>query len=329
VSDSGSGSGSGGSGSGSGLPTSLAAAVALLVAALAAIGLTGDALLRAVRNEPGSLSVWFIVALAGAGLFAFAQLWPSRSPGDVSTASTTDTETTTSTTKTDTGTGTLEKSHTTTTKTETSGAQQESRRRPWLGRQWIGLAGLVILLAGVAAAVIVGATSISDRELPLVTLQSGSVAAAPTGADGAFAGGSIEVTVTVRAVGMTTHNDVLVQVLGLKEFTQVDEDAVTLCENNHTWNTAKNYVPLDDPTKAAVLLWNRIGPKSDGSVEATWKLQIPAGKYAALCAWSVFGGDLPSINPVSGSPSPVSGSSPGFLQKTSAAYLRLNLPTGW
>ena len=73
MSDSGNGSGSGGSGLGSGLPTSLAAAVALLVAALAAIGLTGDALLRAVRNDPVPLSIWLIVALAGGGIFAFAQ----------------------------------------------------------------------------------------------------------------------------------------------------------------------------------------------------------------------------------------------------------------
>ena len=323
MSDSGNGSGSGGSGLGSGLPTSLAAAVALLVAALAAIGLTGDALLRAVRNDPVPLSIWLIVALAGGGIFAFAQLLPSRSSGAVSTASTTDTETISTTTKTD--TGSLEKTPTTTTKTE-------PRRRWWLVRLGIAVAGLVALLVGVIAAVIVGATSIADRELPLVTLQSGPVTAAPTGARDAFAGGSIEVTVTVRAVGMTTHNDVLVQVLGLKELTQVDNGVVTLCENNHTWNTVGNYVPLDS-TKAAALLWNRIGPKSDGSVDATWKLQIPAGKYAGLCAWSVFGGDLPSINPVSGSPSPspspVSASPSGFPQKTSAAYLRLNPPTGW
>jgi hypothetical protein len=170
----------------------------------------------------------------------------------------------------------------------------------------------VILLLGVAGAVIVGATSISDRERPLVTLQSGPVVAAPAGAGGAFAGGSIEVTVTVQAVGMTTSNDVAVQVLGLRQFAQADQDIVALCEQNHTWNTVGSYTQLDG-TKAAVLLWNRIGPKSDGSVEATWKLQIPAGKYTALCAWSAFGGELRAKQ----------------AMKTSAAYLRLNPPTGW
>jgi hypothetical protein len=297
-----------GSGSGSGLPSSLAAAVALLVAGLAAIGLTGDALLRAVRNQPGWLSASLIVALLGGGIFAFAQLWPPRSAasGTASTASNTETDTTTSTTKANTDAGTIEKNHTTTSKTETSEAEPKSR---W--RQWMALAGLMILLLGVAWAVILGATSISDRERPLLTLQSGPVLAAAKGARGAFAGGSIEVTVTVRAVGMTTSNDVAVQVLGLRQFTQVDHGVVDLCERNYAWNQHQHYVL--DGTKAVMLLWNRIGPKSDGSVEATWKLQIPAGKYAGLCAWSAFGGELRRSLQV----------------KTSAAYLRLSSPDGW
>jgi hypothetical protein len=301
VSDSGTGSGTG---SGSGLPSSLAAAIALLVAALAAIGLTGDALVRAVRNEPQWLAASLGVALLGGGIYAFAQLLASRSaaPG-TTTPSTTATDTTTSTTKTDTDTGTIEKSHTTTSKTETSPVRPKPR-----GYQWIGVAGLMILLFGVVWAIVLGTTTIRDRERPLVSLQSGPVVAAPSAAPDAFAEGSIEITVTVRAVGMTTSNDVAVQVLGLYQLTEVDEGVVDMCEQNHTWNSYQQYVPLDG-TKAVMLLWNRIGPKSDGSVEASWKMQIPAGKYAGLCAWSAFGGELREK----------------FQKKTSAAYLQLSL----
>jgi hypothetical protein len=109
---------------------------------------------------------------------------------------------------------------------------------------------------------------------------------------------------------MTTSNDVAVQVLGLRQFTQVDKSVVDLCERNYAWN--KNQHNVLDGKKAVMLLWNRVGPKSDGSVEATWKLQIPAGKYVGLCAWSAFGGELRQSLQV----------------KTSAAYLRLTSPAG-
>src|SRR4051794_28782682 len=66
-----------GNGQNSGFPSSLAAAIALLVAALAAIGLTGAALLRAVRNDPHEISTALTWALIGGGIIAGAQFLPS------------------------------------------------------------------------------------------------------------------------------------------------------------------------------------------------------------------------------------------------------------
>ncbi len=52
------------------LPPALAAAIALVVAGLAAVGVTGDALTRAVRNQPGQLAAAVIIALAATVLVA-------------------------------------------------------------------------------------------------------------------------------------------------------------------------------------------------------------------------------------------------------------------
>jgi hypothetical protein len=237
----------------SGFPTVLTAALAFVVAGLAAIGLTGDALLRAVRNSPRWIAVWFTLALIGAGIFVLGQLWPRKTTANENAAKTT------------------------------------RFTVAWV----LGIIGLALFVGATSAAIWFGAYAVHDRELPLVTLQAAPVAAAPSAASGRWTEGTIEVTITARAVGMTTKNDLLVQVVGLfsdpgprapsRSGTAVATASPTpglampsavvvqICESNHTWpQSAKNL----DPAKAKLLMWDRIGPKADGTIDATWKIQV-------------------------------------------------------
>jgi hypothetical protein len=142
-----------------------------------------------------------------------------------------------------------------------------------------------------------------------VTLQVGP----PTAEAGNSAVRNVEITVSVRAVGMTTSNDVAVQVLGLSTLhAWVDGTAVQACETNHTFNDKKTFTPLDDNAAVTLISWNRVGPDADGVVNVSWKLQVPDGRYAGLCAWAAFKYDLEhAVQAVN----------------TSAAYLRLNTRT--
>jgi hypothetical protein len=79
---------------------------------------------------------------------------------------------------------------------------------------------------------------------------------------------------------MNTDDDFEVQVVGLESFTTVDEATIQACETRH----AQSKDPV--PKGATVLMWTRVGPKSDGSVDQTWKLQAPTGTYAGICAVS-------------------------------------------
>jgi hypothetical protein len=64
----------------SGFPTALATVIALVVAGLAAIGLTGESLLRAVRNHPVLISLCVGLAVLGAVIFVIAQLIQAEKP---------------------------------------------------------------------------------------------------------------------------------------------------------------------------------------------------------------------------------------------------------
>jgi len=293
-----------GDGQNSGLPSSLAAAVALLVAALAGIGLTGVALLRAVRNNPDRLVTALTWALVGGGIIAAAQLLPLRTSTGPSLTKSEVTSEKVTIDPADPKKEMTEKTASTTNTWSSAG----SRARVWPGwvRLLLSLIGVALLLFAVRDAIIAGAGAVAAREGPLVTLQAGAVSAIP----GAATARNVEVTVSVRAVGMTTTNDVAVQVLGISDVPRwIDKPSVEVCESNHTFNGFGNYSALPEEGKATLLSWNRIGPDASGSVDASWKLQVPAGRYVALCAWSIFGGDL----------------SQRIGNNTSAAYLRLGL----
>jgi hypothetical protein len=311
---------SSGNGQSSGLPSSLTASLALLVAALAAIGLTGAALLRAVRNNPGEIGFDLGLAVAGGAAIALAQiLFPTPTDAIQTSTAPEVTNTEVISTKTTSVPGEPEKSvkETTTTQTVVSDAArpQANGRSRWRGWLRLGLIilGVFLLVYSVLRAVNVGTGAVSDREGPLVSLQAGSISAVP----GSPKARNIEITVSVRAVGMSTSNDVAVQVLGLTKMQAwVNESNVRACETNHTFNTFGQYEELKDSAGATILSWNRLGPDASGSVEASWKLLVQHGKYAGLCAWAIFGGDLrPNDKNKRKNPS------------TSAAYLRLDSQT--
>jgi hypothetical protein len=275
----GNGDGSGGEGNGDGFPfpPGLAAAIALVVAGLAAVGVSGDTLTRAVRNEPEKITWSIVVALGAAAALVVLSLidkrwnawWKHPSP--------------------------------------------PPRKWPWVGVVVAGLLAVlgVLLVATIvvasAEAMLTGANQVTDREQPLVSLQAATDDQ-----------GLTTITIDVRATGLQTTDQLLVQVIGLTEFTDVVNRAkILLCERN--WSSKEqtaidDYVAEvdnepEDPGPADLLSWSRIGPDQSGAVESTIKVQFPTGTYHGVCAW----GPLPLEE----------GDNPKRA-RSSAAYLRLN-----
>jgi hypothetical protein len=108
------------------------------------------------------------------------------------------------------------------------------------------------------------------------------------------------------------------------EFTNVDEAKVRLCERNWAWSSAaeaagRKHQTIEeyraqevkegrkDPGKPVLLLWDRVGPDRTGAVQATMKIQVPAGTYKGVCAWA----PLPDDPRAAGD------------ERNSAAYLKL------
>jgi cytochrome c oxidase subunit IV len=237
-------------------PPELAAAIALVVAGLAAVGVTGVTLTRAVRNEP--MIAWSIIlALVAAGLLVLVSLM---------------------------------------------GKQSAPVSLVLLAP--LRLLLLTVIVAATALAIWTGARSINDREQPLVSLQAATDEQHMT-----------TITIDVQATGLQTTDQLLVQLIGLTEFIELDRAKIELCERS--WvpspETMDEYVVKReggdlDPGPADLLVWNRVGPDQSGAVETTLKVQFPTGTYQGVCAW----GPLPNDR-----------GGPGD-DRNSAAYLRLN-----
>jgi hypothetical protein len=289
-----------GNGQGSGLPSSLAAALALLVAALAAIGLTGAALLRAVRNHPDQVGSALTWALIGGAIIALAQILIVVPAGAGEAAP--------QETKVTAVSGQAEAQHWRRLRASGRWARRQRRGLLRLSRQVITAVGIILLVYSVVLAVNVGTNAVSAREGPLVSIQTGPISAV----SGSSTLRNIEITVSVRAVGMSTDNDVAVQVVGLHHMQAwVDLDNVQACESNHTYNDNRQFTKLGG-SDAELVAWNRLGPDSNGSVNASWKLLVPLGRYVGLCALAVFGGNLHAYF-----------KDKGKNPDTSAAYVRL------
>lgn len=314
------------SNSSSTFPTAITTAIALVVAGLAAVGLTGEPLLRAVRNSPWAIAIFISLAVVGAVLFVIGQFWPELPESPPPTGSTAPETQQTPPEGSTAPRDAPEASWTWTAEGRTSREPPGRINRWWSAieaRNKVRLIGVGFIAGSIIFAVFVGALAVRARERPLVTLQAAPVAAAPSAATAGSKSGTIELTVTAHATSLTTDHEMLVQVIGLlpdpatmseppappkptpapEPSQAIPYAAAELCESNHTYRDGTSL----DPAKGRVLLWDRFGPKADGSVDATWKIQVMAGEYAYVCAWAPIGGQL----------------SRDDIYANSAAYLRL------
>lgn len=236
----------------------LAGAVALFVAALAAVGVTGDVLTRAVRNFPFAISGFLVVLLLATLGFFF------------------------SLNNNDNGYGSTRSVH----------------RNAILKRRYIALA-----LIAVCSCIIAGAISVSDREQPAISLHA------------SYGGGQVTLTVDSSASGLSTTDQLTVQVLGLSVFSTVDKPVAELCEQVYAHsikdgqaNRLEDFLnqKSDYDGSVSILLLERLGPDSSGNITSSSKLDFPAGLYQGICAFS----PLPS-NQLESS-------------RNSASYLRLS-----
>jgi hypothetical protein len=242
------------------LSPTLSASIALVVAGLAAVGVTGEALTRAIRNEPWPLAGTIIVALISALLLVLIH---TRTPRPKSRR---------------------RRRHGTARPAERSTIKE---RGPWLEP-----ALLTVLVIAVAMSVVLGARSIADREQPFVSLQAAEDDK-----------GWVTLTVDIKGAGLRTTDQLLVQVIGLTEFASVDKAKVSLCEQSWAYSSAAEEAGgrhrtieeyraeevrenREDPGKADLLLWDRVGPDRTGAVQATMKLQVSTGTYEGVCAWA-------------------------------------------
>lgn len=211
----------------------LTAVVALFVAALAAVGVTGDILTRAVRNYPIAISALLIVTLLATLGFFTVDLSESRS-GD--------------------------------------------RKKVLRGRHVMGI------VASICATILLGALSVADREQPGIALQA------------TYSGGQVTLTVESNAAGLATKDQLSVQVLGLSKFSVIDRTTAEICEQIYAHSIrAGSGDNLQDFLNSrhdkyqgtvSILLSERLGPDSTGTIKSITKLDFPAGLYQGVCAFS-------------------------------------------
>lgn len=238
--------------------TVVTGAIALFVGALAAVGVAGDVLTRAVRNLPLLMSALLtIIVVAAMGLFIVGSRTGRRS----------------------------------------------SERTTLLQRRFLTLIAVATCLT-----VLVGATSVADREQPAIALQA------------SYTSNQITLTVESSAAGLATTDQLTVQVLGLSQFSVIDRQTVEICEQVFAHSISDDLGTdlqqlLDQKHdrytgKVSILLSERLGPDSQGNIKSVTKLDVPAGIYQGVCAFS----PLPS-NQLESS-------------RSSASYLRLSNCSG-
>jgi hypothetical protein len=205
------------------VPGGPAAAIALVVATLAAVGVAGDVLTRWARNEPNE--IFFVVAgvlvAVTAPTYKAAQgKWPKI--------------------------------------------------------------GIVLLLAVLLASTFSATRSLTERELPRVSLSGES-----------DENGVLKITVDGSGSSLRSSDDMLIQVVGLKELDDFDA-AVSECEVSRLRRVVGRDAsgrPLERPfgsETSDVILWQRFGPDPTGSVAATISTQVSRADYKGICAWAAL-----------------------------------------
>ncbi len=95
------------------------------------------------------------------------------------------------------------------------------------------------------------------------------------------ANGTVVIDVAVNGSGLRPRDDMLVQIIGLKEFSGTIVDDEPLCETSQREN------PIADE-KGEMLAWERLGPDTKGNVEGTVKVEVAAGAFQGVCAYGAF-----------------------------------------
>lgn len=245
------------------VPGALTAAVALVAAALAALGLTGEALLRAVRNSPSVIALVVSLAVLGAATFALSSFWLAKSP-----------------------------------KKEVRTKQScMVFVFSFAGLLVMVAAVLTAVWVGAAAVAARELPQVTLGAGPSKSGPTGKGAAGPSSIEITVTAEAANMVtgndLLIQVVGLIDDH-----VPDASEEPFVDppfgitEDTIRTCEANH----ASPHGTGLSPTKGKVLLWNRLGPEGDGSVHANWSIQIPTGVYSHVCAWARVGGTSEASN---------------------------------
>lgn len=226
--------------SGFAISPALAATVALLVAGLAAVGVSGELLARAVRNEPVHFAGALTLALLAVTVLVVRPLW------------------------------------------------RAGKRGPAVG------IGVVCLLA--VGAIVLGAASLDVREKPAI-----SVSAEPSDS------GGFVVTVDARTAGLRSDEDLLVQVVALRNYPASESDyrgnSPAAADGTEVMSveqacsfSALTLAPRYSPPGAVgpLLAWQQAGPDSDGNSAVSFTLHVEAG-YAGVCAAAIDSRPSPSF----------------------------------
>ncbi len=199
----------------------LAGAIALVVAGLAAVGVSGGLLARAVRNAPGLMAAVVSMAILVPGIALAVGQWRSH------------------------------------------------RRAAAVG---IGALAVVSVYA-----VLLGAASLVLQENPSV-----SVSAERT-SDG------YQATVDARAAGLRADGDMLVQLVGLREFPKTGSfsgaDGLERACSVSRLTTPPDKAP---PSRGPLLAWQQAGPDSSGDAAVSFDVAVPSDRFQGLCAAAIY-----------------------------------------
>lgn len=206
-----------------GMPTILAFGVAVL----AAIGVSGGVLVRAVRATPGT----FVLVLGTLIILAVV--------------------------------------------VESTGTKPRYR---------LPLLALVMLVT--LFALVVGASSVDQRDMPAIALTS--AIKAPTTSES----GNVTVTVTARGSGLRPGENMLVQVQGLTKDLPTDAESYDKvrpgCTNTVLRSRDQEQKNQYGDPAGDLLLWTQAGPDADGAAKVESSVNVEAGTFNAVCAVVVY-----------------------------------------
>lgn len=154
----------------------------------------------------------------------------------------------------------------------TIGAFPSNRQRWWhhFARVFAGFGAIVVLFAAYQA-VNLGTKSINNREQPRVALS------AETTDNG------VTITVDASGSGLRPADNMLVQVIGLKDLADPLIGERETCEQSQL-TTALN----DSQSQDKLLVWEQLGPDVNGTAHASIKVVVAVNEFKGACAFGAL-----------------------------------------